>query len=325
MFHVEQIPAGGAPSAPGARGRRAIPLAAPRSVRESAGPSGKRHGGRGRAAGLLLVGVLLLSPGCAGIRSVRLYFPEASGLERARPGVYVDPAMTAPQREAFAADLETGRQRAAEFYGGLVSSPTVVACASMACYRRFGGVGAKGVFRNGAILFSPKGLTPAIVSHEWSHAELAARIGQLRTWWSVPQWFDDGIAVLLSRDPDYTEEAWLAATDNGAKAPPLSDFETLRGWLRVTGKDGRTKQFSYGTARHTMAGWYAVAGPDGFKALIEAVKNGEDFRKVYERTGTPAAGRDVPRGTVSPAAGAKAGDAGGPMTPENGRVEQGGR
>ncbi len=256
------------------------------------------------AAGLLVLAAVLLLPGCAGVRSVRLYFPEASGLEMVRPGVYVDPAMTAPRREAFAADLEAGRQRAAEFYGGLISSPKVVACASMACYRRFGGIGRKGVSRNGALLLSPEGLTPVIVAHEWSHAELAARIGQLRTWWSVPQWFDDGIAVHLSGDPEYTEEAWRGATDNGTKAPPLSELETLRGWLRVTGKDGKTKQLSYGTARHEVAGWYAAAGPDGFRALIEGLKNGDDFRKLYERTGKTDARTDVPRGTSPPAAGA---------------------
>ncbi len=113
-------------------------------------------------------------PGCAGIRGVRLYGPGVSGRDCARPGDYVDPAKTPPQRGGFAAALEACRRCAAESYGGLVSSPTVVECASMACYRRFGGLGRKGVFRNGAILLSPEGLTPVIVAHEWPHAELAA-------------------------------------------------------------------------------------------------------------------------------------------------------
>jgi len=220
---------------------------------------------------------------------VRLYFPAASGLETVRPGFYADPAMPAPQREALAADVEEGRRRAAEFYGGLVSSPTVVACASMACYRRFGGIGPKAVSRNGALLLSPEGLTPVIVGHEWSHAELAARVGQLRMWRSVPQWFDEGIAVLSSRDPRYKEDSWRAATDNGTNVPPLSALETLRGWLRVTGKDGKTRQLSYGTARHEVAGWYAVAGPEGLRALIEGLRNGDDFRELYERIGKAGA------------------------------------
>lgn len=263
MFHVEHV-------APGA------------------GPLGTGRPVRGRAAGFLLVAILLLLPGCAGVRSVRLFFPVASGLEMARPGLYVDPGMTAPHREAFAADLEAGQQRAAEFYRGLASSPDIVACASLACFRRFGGIG-KGMTGIGGILLSPEGLNPAIVAHEWSHAELAKRIGRLRRWWSVPQWFDEGLAVLVSRDPAYTEEAWRAATENGTKAPPLSDLETLRGWLRVTGKGGKTKQLSYGTAGREVAGWYAVAGPDGLDELIEGLRNGEGFRQIYERTGRASA------------------------------------
>lgn len=283
MFHVEHVP-----------GRPEFLLPA-RTARCDWAPGRFRHHGSSScrvvpcAAGVLVLAALALLSGCAGARSVRLYFPAASGLETVRPGLYADPAMSARQREALAADVEAGRRRAAEFYGGLVSSPTIVACASMACYRRFGGIGRKGVCRNGALLLSPEGLNPVIVAHEWSHAELAARVGQLRVWRSVPQWFDEGIAVLLSRDPIYTEEAWLAATDNGAKAPPLSALETLRGWLRATGKDGKTRQLSYGTARHEVAGWYAAAGPDGLRALIGGLRNGDDFREIYERAGKPGA------------------------------------
>ena len=276
MFHVEHGAPGGVPATPGAAWRRVIP---------GAGPAARLVAPQARA--VLLLAVVLLLAGCAGIRSVRLLGPGASGLERVRPGVYVDPAMAAPQRDAFAADLDAGRRRAADFYGGLVSSPTVVACASMACYRRFGGVGRKGVCRNGAILLSPDGLTPVIVAHEWSHAELAARVGQLRTWWRVPQWFDEGIAVLLSRDPEYTEEAWETATDNGANVPALSELESLRGWLRVTGKDGKTKQLSYGTARHEVAAWHRAAGPDGFRQLIANLRNGGDFLESYARAAKP--------------------------------------
>ncbi len=249
------------------------------------------HGTGRRLAGVLFLAVLLLLPACAEIRSVRLYDPAASGLEPAGPDVYVDPAMTALQREAFAADLAAGRRRAAEFYGGLAAAPKVVACASMACYRRFGGIARKGVFRNGTILLSPEGLSPVAVAHEWSHAELAARVGWLRTWWRVPQWFDEGIAVVASRDPRYTEEAWRSATDNGAKAPALSSLESLRGWLRATGKDGETRQLSYGTARHEVARWYAAAGPAGLRELIANLKHGADFRESYDRVEREGAGR----------------------------------
>ncbi len=300
MFHVEQSPPHKRPPAPDAAPGCAAPARC-----------GARRPAAGRAGVLLvLVTSILVAPGCAGIRSVRLYFPEASGLAAVRPGLYVDPALAGPQREAFAADVEAGRSRAAEFYGGLVSSPTVVGCASMDCYRRFGGIARKGVFRNGALLLSPEGLTPVIVAHEWSHAELAARVGRLRTWSSVPQWFDEGIAVLSSRDPEYTEEAWRAATDNGTRVPPLSGMETLGGWLRVTGKDGKTKQLSYGTARHEVSAWYACAGPDGFRDLVASVRDGGDFHETYERTRKAGAGAGCSTWNISASGGSRGPTAG---------------
>ncbi len=243
-----------------------------------------------RVVGVLVLVVVALMPACAGVRSVRLYAPAASGLAPVQPRLYVDPAMTPAGRDAFAADLTAGRRRAEAFFGGLVASPAVVACASAACYRRFGGIGPKAVFRNGTILLSPEGLSPVIVAHELSHAELAARIGGFRTWWRVPQWFDEGIAVLASGDPEYTEEAWRRATDNGANVPALAALESLRGWLRVTGKDGKTKQLSYGTARHEVARWYAAAGPAGFRALIDNLRNGGDFRETYDRVARDGVG-----------------------------------
>ncbi len=263
---------------------------------EHAGPGSNRcpvpgaAGALRRAAGALLLAGLALLPACAGVRSVRLYAPEANGLALVRPGVYLDPVMTPAGRDAFASDLEAGRRRAEAFYGGLVASPKVVACGSATCYRRFGGIGPKAVFRNGTILLSPEGLSPVIVAHELSHAELAARIGGFRTWWRVPQWFDEGIAVLASGDPEYTEEAWRRATDNGVNAPALAALESLRGWLRVTGKDGKAKQLSYGTARHEVDRWYAAAGPAGFRALIGNLRNGGDFRETYDRVERDGAG-----------------------------------
>lgn len=251
------------------------------------------------AAGLL---VLVLAGGCANLRSVRLYFPEGAGFEAASPRLYVDPALSPAQRTRLLENISAGRERVAAFYGGVTADPTFVACASMDCYRRFGGIGGKGVFYWHAILLSPEGQSPAVISHEWSHAELSARVGKSRTVYAVPQWFDEGVAVLLSGDPEYTGERWLAATDNGTKIPPLRDLETLRGWLRATGEGGVRKQSTYGTARREVERWHAAAGREGFLRLLRAVGDGDDFTCAYERarseglpgTPRPAAGTRVP-------------------------------
>ncbi len=97
----------------------------------------------------------------------------------------------------------------------------------------------------------------------------------------------------------------------------------------MTGTEGKTGQFSYGTARHEVAAWYAAAGPEGFRDLIASLRDGGNFRKLHGRaaearrltgrstwnisTGADAAeakgGRPTLRGIPEPGAGsgAKAG------------------
>lgn len=233
---------------------------------------------RGLAAGILAFA--LLSTGCASARSVRLFSPAASGMERLAPGIYADPGLSEAQRAELFEAVALGRERAGKFYGGLITSPTITACATMDCYRYFGGLGSKGTSRWWVIVLAPRGRTAAVVAHEWSHSELAQRVGKTRTLFGVPQWFDEGVAVLISEDPDYSEEKWRAATDNGARRLPLQELESQRAWLRAARAD---HQLTYGAAGREVARWYANVGREGFERLIEALRRGEDFPEAYRR------------------------------------------
>jgi hypothetical protein len=233
---------------------------------------------RGMAAGILAFA--LLSSGCASARSVRLFSPAASGMEVLGQGIYADPGLSEAQRAELIEAVAQGRERAGKFYGGLVTSPTITACATMDCYRYFGGIGTKGTSRWWVIVLAPRGRTAAVVAHEWSHSELAQRVGKTRMLFRVPQWFDEGVAVLLSEDPDYSEERWRSATDNGAKSLPLPEMWSQRAWRRAT-RAGH--QLTYGAAGREVARWYAAVGREGFERLIEALRRGEDFPEAYQR------------------------------------------
>ncbi len=233
---------------------------------------------RHMAAGILAIA--LLSSGRASARSMRLFSPAASGMEGLGRGIYADPALSEAERAELLDAVAQGRERTEKFYGGLATSPTITACATMDCYRYFGGIGTKGTSRWWVIVLAPRGRTAAVVAHEWSHSELAQRIGKIRTMFGVPQWFDEGVAVLLSEDPDYSEERWRSATDNGAKRLPFPELWSQRAWLRATRID---RQLTYGAAGREVARWYAAVGREGFDRLIEALRRGEDFPEVYRR------------------------------------------
>ncbi|TQM14940.1 hypothetical protein [Pseudonocardia kunmingensis] len=120
----------------------------------------------------------------------------------------------------------------AEFFGGLRSDPAFLACLTDACYTRIGGGGERGIaVLNRTVMLSPRGIDPVIAAHELTHVELHARLGTA----SVPQWFDEGLAVLVSDDPRYLLPEGPGDRCRVAPAGPLP--ESLDAWLRAAGSD----------------------------------------------------------------------------------------
>ena len=134
--------------------------------------------------------------------------PRAFGLDRAVPGVWVEGAMTPAARADLVAGIAAARARVAAFYGPPRAHLSVLACATEACERALGGRGAAAVtYSAGAVSvlrLAPRGLDPVILTHELTHAETHARLG---LWGQIsgrmPVWFDEGLSVVVSGDPDY--------------------------------------------------------------------------------------------------------------------------
>lgn len=75
----------------------------------------------------------------------------------------------------------------------------------------------------------------------------------------VPQWFDEGQAVLISQAKEFSDAAWRDTTANCKDAPPLSLLATMEDWNRLTGTQGEYMQFTYGTARREVERWGGLA------------------------------------------------------------------
>ncbi|NTV12208.1 MAG: hypothetical protein HGA47_15795 [Zoogloea sp.] len=209
--------------------------------------------------------------------------PERAGMKYAGDYIFVDPSLAPERQAAIPAMVYAARERVERLYGSLQARPNLVFCGSDECFRYFGGMGLG--FSNGRhLVIAPRGRRVAIVAHELAHVELAVRLGgfaQLLE--SVPQWFDEGQAVMVSGAEEYSEEAWLAATRNGRDAPDLSSLESVASWNRLTGSDGEHMQITYGTAKREVERWFAVAGGAGFLQLVHALADGEDFSDAYRR------------------------------------------
>ncbi|MFA6921029.1 MAG: hypothetical protein WC216_04245 [Gallionella sp.] len=193
------------------------------------------------------------------------------GFSEISEGVYVDDKMPPSQQQQVLKTLKQAKERVSVFFGGIEGASKVFACSTEECFVLHGGAGAeKGkAYGKSMLLLSPRGLDAVIASHELTHIELCHRVGTMRAWYAIPDWFHEGLAVLVSEDPRYTEQAWLQATDNGHNVPNLEDIGKMLG--------NGNWQSGYGTASREVGNWYLHAGRTGLEHLIAEVKEGRDF------------------------------------------------
>jgi hypothetical protein len=238
------------------------------------------------AALIALVGLGLLQPEA---KAAKLFFPSFFGMERAAPGIYVDRAMPAGDRERAISLVVEARKRLERYYSTLASSSSFYFCSNDERFRSFGGTTQR-AFTIGkyASVFSKGGSTIPIVAHEWSHAEMHALVG-LRRMRSIPQWFDDGVAVVVSEEPSHSETVYADALKTGVPVPKLSELVSLRQWNAMARRYGNPQvnpthlHVVYATAGHEVRGWLNQAGPAGLKTLLQDVSKGKDFATRYVR------------------------------------------
>ncbi|MGK5684359.1 hypothetical protein [Actinoplanes sp. URMC 104] len=189
--------------------------------------------------------------------------PRCYGLREVGDGVYGERHLTAAQREQLTTLAAAARERVGDFYGGRESDPRLVTCFTDRCYRRIGGGGERGIaVLDRAVMLSPRGLDVVIASHELAHVELHARLDG-----EVPQWFDEGLAVVVSQDQRYLGEHCRASLDG-----PLP--ETLSAWLSAASADEQV----YARAACRVDGWLdANGGPPAVLDLVDRLDHGEPF------------------------------------------------
>lgn len=251
---------------------------------------------------LLLVSLNLIG-GCSVLQESKLLAAGRFGLTPVTPRIYVeagaDEATQLKLRDAM--EKAEGAIRAA--YGSVNSRPIVHACVSEGCYRMFGGRGSIAKIYGDRILLSPRGLNWHFLAHEWSHAEMRSRL-TVRAWWHMPQWFDEGVAVVVSEAPEHSEDHWQLLIATNAVRPTreeLHTFKSLSQWLDAVRRYGEDKNIErkakgepelrpvYSAAGHELRPWLTNVGSHGLLAFIERLNDGEDFERAYQTANIAAA------------------------------------
>ncbi|MEU7570411.1 hypothetical protein [Micromonospora sp. NPDC049240] len=202
--------------------------------------------------------------------------PRCYGLVPVRDGLYAEPDLSDADRRRLVEVYRDASRRVDDFYQGRKSDPAVLACLTSDCYRRIGGGGERGIaIRNRALMLSPRGISPEIAAHELSHVEFHARLGSRRD--EVPQWFDEGLAVLVSDDRRYL--APPTAPDRCRDTAPGPLPETLTDWLRAAGADEQV----YARAACRVHRWVvAHGGRTAVLDLVDRLRRGESFATVVD-------------------------------------------
>ena len=257
---------------------------------------------------LLILFSLSILGGCSIFQTGKLLAPETFGFTKIAPNIYVETGATEEARANLREALTKAERVINAAYGGVQSHPIVHACISEACYKSFGGRGAKAHTVGERILLSPRGLDWHFVAHEWSHTEIYTRLS-FRGLWNLPQWFNEGVAVAVSEAPEHSEDHWQFLISSNISRPSreeLRSFKSSRQWLDAVHRYGETQNIErrakgesevrpvYAAAGHELRPWQAKAGRQGLGAFFEKLNGGDEFESAYQAMDVGVE-RDAPR------------------------------
>ncbi|SBT40466.1 hypothetical protein [Micromonospora auratinigra] len=202
--------------------------------------------------------------------------PRCYGLEPVRDGLYAERGLSTADRQRLVETYQEAVRRVDGFYGGRRSKPVVLACVTAGCYRRIGGGGERGIaILDRAVLLSPRGIDPVIAAHELSHVEFHERLGSRRE--QVPQWFDEGLAVLVAGDARYLLPSTAGDRCRDSAPGPLP--RTHPQWLAAATADEQV----YARAACRVFRWTAARGGDrAVLDLVDRLRRGERFTDLVE-------------------------------------------
>ena len=203
--------------------------------------------------------------------------------------IFVEKGMNEALRKKLVIQAEESKKNVIEVWGEIKSNPTIYACATKKCADSLG-LKAPAHCVDSYLILRPKAFTKFIISHEISHAEVVERSGSFFRWKKIPQWFDEGLAVVVGPDPRHNAKAWEKIIKEQLPHPSkkeLMSIHSVRAWNKATKKYNENLDYNsivvtYATAGHYVSEWYSKAGKSGLLQLFEKLNNGYSFDKAYE-------------------------------------------
>lgn len=248
---------------------------------------------------VLPIGLLLLYPQLW--RCIRIGDSADFRLLASTANVYVNRSATSSQQGQLHRHVSTARDRIRRFWGDRRGRAILIYCPTQADYEQYcaGGEGAGcslgTPWGTSYLVLGPDGNNADVIAHELCHDELFARLGWWRVKRQIPQWFNEGLALMVDyrfsnpsvwEQPDSLGQTgldWLET--NPMRLPPrpmlrLNELETTREFF---GGDYTHTMLAYQTSADEVARWLAVVGRVGVPALTTAIATGAAFSDAYRR------------------------------------------
>ena len=222
---------------------------------------------------------------------VAVFPPSWMNLIQIDKNTYVEKGMSEALRKKLLAEAEKSKKYVVEIWGEIKSSPVVYACATKKCADSLNlKAPAHAVSRY--VILQPKAFTRFLISHEISHSEVMKRSGSFLNWKKIPQWFNEGLAVVVGPDPRHNARAWERIQNDRLPHPSqeeLMNIHSIKAWNKATKRYNESLNYdeivvTYATAGHYVGEWYNRAGKNGLLKLFEKINDGYSFEKAYQES-----------------------------------------
>ncbi|CAG5006395.1 hypothetical protein DYBT9275_03810 [Dyadobacter sp. CECT 9275] len=254
-----------------------------------------------RSVKILVVGLIIL------LLSYVFLFPQLfycqvlpfSDFRRISSDVYISPSVAGKRYNDIRKSIAASQARIEAFYTGRNSRPVIIVCNNDLEYEKYcnskEGAGCSLGTPWGAyyVVLNRQGINTDVISHEMGHIELLSRLGWFKTQAQVPQWFNEGLALMLDKrfvnNPDaagtymdYMQE-WLYFSKNGRKKLELHQIASLSGFF--SGDQQRTL-FAYMTSGMEISYWLARGGTKCLPGFLRDMESGMSFEQAYAKSET---------------------------------------
>lgn len=231
------------------------------------------------------------------------YSPDFRRLTTGTNPLYISHDTPRPQQERLLREFGRAESRIRQFWGEQRGRAVLIYCPTQAQYERYcvGGEGAGcsvGLpWGASYLILGPEGNSADVIAHELCHDELLARLGWFTVKRQVPQWFNEGLALMLDyrfvapadsgrgadvarqRANDYRDE-WQFRTHGEQFVLDLDHLESTRDFFWG---DYNRVMLAYMTAGMEVSRWLADVGQAGLITLVDRVADGAPFIDTYRQ------------------------------------------